>query len=665
MARCLSSLGPFFESKLSTGTEPADILHGLYLGIDAQAVTRKDWRFKVNSANALDFDENTGTDASPVWVNRLSLPSGAGSTVTTDGQGIEISAGQLSLELDSTTLSKSASGVKVATGGITNTEVSASAAIAYSKLALTASVVNADIGAAAAIAYSKLALTGSVVNADIGAAAAIAYSKLALTGAILNADINASAAIAYSKLALTGSIVNADVNASAAIVYSKLSLAASIVNADIANAAAIAYSKLALTGTILNADISASAAIAYSKLALTGTIVNADVSASAAIAYSKLALTGTILNADISASAAIAYSKLALTGSIVNADISGSAAIAYSKLSLGTSIVNADVSATAAIAYSKLALTGTVVNADISASAAIAYSKLSLGTSIVNADIAGAAAIAYSKLNLATSIVNADIGAAAAIAYSKLNLATSIVNADVAAAAAIALSKLAALTTSRAVQTNSSTGALEVSAVTNTELGYVSGVTSAIQTQLNALSAGTGAFVLLHTYTPSGAASVDITSQISSTYDRYVIGFDLRPATDGSDLWLRTDSNNGASFDSAGSDYSYAEQTIISSATITGGGSTAAAQCLITNQAGVGNATNEGISGFIFLGFRGSASMYPQWNWLITQSNTTTVLRSLMGSGWRASAAAIDAVQLLFSTGNLTGTVRIYGLANT
>lgn len=69
--------------------------------------------------------------------------------------------------------------------------------------------------------------------------------------------------------------------------------------------------------------------------------------------------------------------------------------------------------------------------------------------------------------------------------------AAEIVNADVSASAAIAYSKLAALTVSRVPQTNAATGFLEVSSVTNTELGYVSGVTSAIQTQLNAKGAGT------------------------------------------------------------------------------------------------------------------------------------------------------------------------------
>ena len=82
-----------------------------------------------------------------------------------------------------------------------------------------------------------------------------------------------------------------------------------------------------------------------------------------------------------------------------------------------------------------------------------------------------------------TGIINADVASAAAIAYSKLNLGTSIVNADISASAAIAYAKLAALTFSRAL-VSSGAGVVEVSAVTSTELGYLSGVTSAIQTQL-------------------------------------------------------------------------------------------------------------------------------------------------------------------------------------
>lgn len=62
-------------------------------------------------------------------------------------------------------------------------------------------ITNVSISASAAIAYSKLNLLGSVVNTDISTSAGIVYSKLNIANSILNSDINAAAAIARSKLA--------------------------------------------------------------------------------------------------------------------------------------------------------------------------------------------------------------------------------------------------------------------------------------------------------------------------------------------------------------------------------------------------------------------------------------------------------------------------------
>ncbi len=178
-------------------------------------------------------------------------------------------------------------------------------------------------------------------------------------------------------------------------------------------------------------------------------------------------------------------------------------------------IVNADINASAAIAYSKLALTGAIVNADVNASAAIAYTKLALTGSVVNADIAAAAAIAYTKLALTASIVDADIAAAAAIAYSKLALTASIVDADIAAAAAIAVNKLAAVTASKALVSDAS-GFVSASAVTATELGYVAGVTSAIQTQLGAKAStaldNLAAVAINASLLPASDAAIDLGS---------------------------------------------------------------------------------------------------------------------------------------------------------
>lgn len=64
------------------------------------------------------------------------------------------------------------------------------------------------------------------------------------------------------------------------------------------------------------------------------------------------------------------------------------------------------------------------------------------------------------------------------------NSITNIENADIKAAAAIALNKLAATTVSRALVSDGS-GFVSPATTTSTEIGYVNGVTSAIQTQLN------------------------------------------------------------------------------------------------------------------------------------------------------------------------------------
>lgn len=85
--------------------------------------------------------------------------------------------------------------------------------------------------------------------------------------------------------------------------------------------------------------------------------------------------------------------------------------------------------------------------------------------------------------------------------------AGAIVDADINASAAIALSKLATVTASRALVSDSS-GVISTSSVTTTELGYLSGVTSSIQSQINALG---GANQLAETWLAAEGTTKTIT----------------------------------------------------------------------------------------------------------------------------------------------------------
>jgi len=184
----------------------------------------------------------------------------------------------------------------IAAGAVTDAKVAANAAIVYSKLSLSNSILNTDINASAAISFSKLAAlpssqilvgNGSSVATAVTVTGDISLSNTGVAtiaaGAVNNSKVAAGAAIVYSKLSLSNSIVNADINSIAAIVYSKLSLANSIVNTDINNSAAIAFSKLAAltSGQILVGDGSSVA----TAVAVTGDISlsNAGVTAYAGV----------------------------------------------------------------------------------------------------------------------------------------------------------------------------------------------------------------------------------------------------------------------------------------------------------------------------------------------------------------------------------------------
>lgn len=90
----------------------------------------------TKSGNTLSVNLGAGIAQLPTDEVGVDLYSSSALMLTVDGTtDSTATAAQLSLRLDGPTLSKSASGVKVAVGGISNSEVAVDAAIDYSKLA--------------------------------------------------------------------------------------------------------------------------------------------------------------------------------------------------------------------------------------------------------------------------------------------------------------------------------------------------------------------------------------------------------------------------------------------------------------------------------------------------------------------------------------------------
>lgn len=123
---------------------------------------------------------------------------GAG-TYAADGNGIELTGSTFSLELDSTTLSKSATGLKVADLGITNAQIANAAAITLSKLA--ALTINRALVSDASGVISPATTTATEIGYVNGVTSSIQTqlnTKIGYT--IVSVAVNTSAAAGTTYL---------------------------------------------------------------------------------------------------------------------------------------------------------------------------------------------------------------------------------------------------------------------------------------------------------------------------------------------------------------------------------------------------------------------------------------------------------------------------------
>lgn len=175
---------------------------------------------------------------------------------------------------------------------------------------------------------------------------------------------------------------------------------------------------------------------------------------------------------------------------------------------------------------------------------------------------------------------------------------------------------------------------------------------------------GGSGLVLLEQHTASSSASLNFTTAISSTYDEYLIEIvELLPATNATNLYIRMSTNAGVSYD-AGGNYSWTSAGTNRFGQGQAGADSGATQ-IQCNLSAVSNISTAGYSGNIRLFDPASTAKHKAVSgtaFMLT-SDGTTVENEQIGGFYR-STTAVNAFQLLFSSGNIaSGTIRVYGLA--
>tara|TARA_R110002033_G_scaffold88434_1_gene138469 strand:+ start:102 stop:803 length:702 start_codon:yes stop_codon:yes gene_type:complete len=185
-----------------------------------------------------------------------------------------------------------------------------------------------------------------------------------------------------------------------------------------------------------------------------------------------------------------------------------------------------------------------------------------------------------------------------------------------------------------------------------------------------AVASSGGGTVLISSISASNAASVDFDSALSSTYTGYLlVGVGITPATTDTQLYLRVSSDGGSNWDDGASDYSW-----VGAGTEPGGGTSVArydfADTHFALSGAPGSASgmwNDAVSNTSFsciISHPSDTTLYTSFNATCSIHGWSNENGSKIASGVRLAAAAMNSVQVLAESGNITGRFNLYGLAN-
>lgn len=182
----------------------------------------------------------------------------------------------------------------------------------------------------------------------------------------------------------------------------------------------------------------------------------------------------------------------------------------------------------------------------------------------------------------------------------------------------------------------------------------------ALPTWQAAAGGGGGAWTYVSGSTASNSSSIDFTG-LSSSYIMYrIVMTDVHSASDFPDMLLRTSTDNGTTWDSGATDYSYTGSYNGDDSSSTGSNSTGNSKIVIARE--LGTATNEHVNGMIDI-YNPSGTNYTMIRSSIVQHNYNGVLFRAEVAAQRESAADVDGVRILLDGANIaSGSFKLYGL---
>ena len=201
-------------------------------------------------------------------------------------------------------------------------------------------------------------------------------------------------------------------------------------------------------------------------------------------------------------------------------------------------------------------------------------------------------------------------------------------------------------------------GVLLPASLTNNSIANVTSYNAAV---------ATGNMVLLSTQTASNSASISFTTGINSTYKEYQFWFvDVAPRTDGANFTFNGSTDSGSNYNvTKTSTYfsSYHDEADTATGIVYDGtGDLAQSTAFQPLFRDAGNGADETCAGYISL-FNPASTTYVK-HFISTangyQLNNNSI--NAFVAGYMNTTSAVNAVQFKFASGNMDGTILLYGI---